>query len=240
MPRDRKTPQEKKHLELQKDHFTFSKNPHAFRKTWKRKKSLINREYRRKSDELLAKAKPQISAKDAESVVGDVTVAHLKESILRKRLQKWSTVTVGEKVKIKLQKREEMVGRRVNSTRHYDSIVKTAVSTLLELEGDQLTDTANRIARVLQGGDPVEWMRLYRSRDRLDRAIYFVERLARGDAFYIDALRRDQALCESFQLWKKNANRLLAKQRRPVQKKLEEKAASQKRVKALVRQNRQT
>jgi hypothetical protein len=30
MPRQQKTPQQKKQLELKKDHFTFAKNPHAF------------------------------------------------------------------------------------------------------------------------------------------------------------------------------------------------------------------
>ena len=49
----RKSPQEKKELEYTKDHFTFGWNSsRAFPKTWKRKKTNLNREYRRKSGEL--------------------------------------------------------------------------------------------------------------------------------------------------------------------------------------------
>lgn len=51
MPKTKKSPQEKKRLELKEGHFTFSEYPHAFRKQWKRKKTQANREKRRKSDE---------------------------------------------------------------------------------------------------------------------------------------------------------------------------------------------
>jgi hypothetical protein len=107
MPRQQKTPQQKKQLELKKDHFTFAKNPHAFRKGWGEKKAEANRQYRRKSDELLAPAKPQISSEDAEALVGDVTIAHLDKSASHKRLHKRGTVSLREKIVIKSQKRQE-------------------------------------------------------------------------------------------------------------------------------------
>ena len=115
MERERKSPQQKKRLEYDKDHFTFSESPHAFPKQWRRKKTQATRENRRKSDELLVQAKPEMSAKDIDLVVGDVTLAQLAKSVLRKRLHKRGTVTVGEKVKLKLEKRAETVGRRVKS-----------------------------------------------------------------------------------------------------------------------------
>lgn len=238
MPREQKTPQEKKRLELEKDHFTFSNAPHAFRKNWKKKKSNLNRQYRRKADQLLAEAKPEISADNAEIVVGHVTAVHLKESVLTKRLRKSSTVSLGEKVQTKLQKRKEAIGRRVSHKRQYDEIVHAAMKTLLQLEGDQFKDAVDRIARLLQGGDPVEWSRLYQSKDRLDRAIFFVEQISRGNAFYLDALRRDQELCLSFQSWKKKVNRILARARRPAIRKLEQKIATEKKLKAVVRASR--
>ncbi len=107
MPRQQKTPQQKKQVELKKDHFTFAKNPHAFRKSWKEKKAEVNRQYRRKSNELLAPAKAEISADDAEALVGDVTVAHLEKSVSHKRLHKWGTVSLGEKIEFKSQKRQD-------------------------------------------------------------------------------------------------------------------------------------
>ena len=116
MPRQQKSPQQKKQLELEKDHFTFAKNPHAFRKGWREKKAEANRQYRRKSDELLAAAKPQISSGDAEALVGDVTIEHLKKSVSHKRLQKWGTVSLGEKIESKSQKRRETVDRRAKGS----------------------------------------------------------------------------------------------------------------------------
>ncbi|UWZ84187.1 hypothetical protein [Occallatibacter riparius] len=235
MPKEPKTPQEKKLLELKKDYFTFSRDPHAFRKTWKRKKVLANQEYRRKSAELFAHVTPGASAEDVELVVGDVTTSHLQKGIARTKLIKWGTVSLGEKIKAKLEKREQTVGRRANRHRLMDAITASAVTTLGSLEENQLTDVVRRIALLLRGGDPMEWARLYQSSDPLDRAIFFVERLSRGDSYYVDALRRNPKLCHSFQRWRDKANRILAKLRRPHERKLEQKVAAAKKIKALRR-----
>lgn len=204
-----KSPQEKKDLELKKDHFTFAEYPHGFRKAWPLKKALANREFRRKSDELLSQTKLGISWEEADLVAGEITASHVRNSVIRKRLRKSGTVSVGEKIRIKVEKRTATVGRRANKHRKYDAIVNSAVETLNSLKGGELVDVVKRIAVLLQGGDPLEWARLQQSTDRLDRAILFVEQTVRGDANYRDALRRNQALCESFQLWKKKARGIL-------------------------------
>jgi uncharacterized protein YaaN involved in tellurite resistance len=237
MPRQQKTPQLKKELELNKDHFTFTKNPHAFRKSWKAKKAEANRQYRRKSDELLAVAKPENSAEDFESLVGDVTAAHLKKSVSYDRLHKRGTVSLREKIESKSQKRQETVDRRAKGKRNWDKVVHSAVTTLVALQGDELIQVVKRIAGLIQGGDPIEWMRTYQSKDRLGRTIFFVEQINRGNCNYIDALRRNQELCKAFQTWVAKANRTIAKQKRPAQRKLEQKVATQKKVKAILRQN---
>ena len=65
----RKSPQEKKELEYTKGHFTFGfKSSRMFPKTWKRKKTQANRQYRRKSQELLAGLKPGM---DEEGLISD-------------------------------------------------------------------------------------------------------------------------------------------------------------------------
>src|ERR1700734_3351553 len=113
MAKARKSPQQKKDLEYNKDHFTFSNAPHGFPKSWRQKKAQANRQYRRKSEALLAPAKRLISADDAEATAGDITSGHLNQAVARKRLRKMSSVTIGQKVKIKLEKRKESAGRRV-------------------------------------------------------------------------------------------------------------------------------
>lgn len=240
MPRERKTPQEKKRLALEKDHFTFTKNPHAFRKSWREKKAEVNRQYRRKSDELLALAKPESSADDTELLIGDVTASHVKKSISQKRLVKWSTVPVGKKIVIKSQRRQDTIGRRVESKRKSEQIAKSAISTLQDLGGEELVQVVNRIAGLIHGGDPVEWMRLYQSKDRIDRAIFFVEQIERGDWTLHQALCRNHELCKAFKSWAAKANRILAKQRRPAERKLEQKTATAKRLKAALREKRAT
>ena len=116
--------------------------------------------------------------------------------------------------------------------------MQSAVSALLALEGDELVQVVRRIAGLIQGGDPIDWMRTYQSRDRLARTIFFVEQVNRGNCQYIEALRRNQELFKAFKSWAVKANRILAKQKRTIQRKLDEKSATEKRVKAVRKQNR--
>jgi len=114
MAKERKSPQQKKELELTRDHFTRGwHSSRMFPRTWKRKKVGANREYRQKSEELLAQAKPGIGALDIELIADDPTAARFQKSVIRKRLHKIGTVTVGEKVKDKLERRAEAVGRNM-------------------------------------------------------------------------------------------------------------------------------
>jgi len=235
MTRERKSPQQKKSLEYGRDHFTFSEHPHAFRRNWKRKKTQANRETRRKSDELLAQTKPEMPAADVELIAGEITVAQLAKSVLRKRLRKGGTVSVGEKVKLKLEKRAEMIGRKVQSYKRFDSEVVQAVTTLRSLEGERLVDFVRRSSVFLDGGDPLEWSRVRSSSDPIDRALSFLEGLVRGDARLDDALCRNQELREAFRNWVNNANRLLAKDQRVVQRKVEQRRLAEKKVKTLRR-----
>lgn len=130
MASERKSPQQKKQLEYTKDHFTFGQHSsRMFPTIWKRKKTRANREYRRKSEELLAQAKPGIPVDDVELLADDLTAARFQKSVIRKRLHKTGTVTVGEKVKRKLERREETAGRKVQRHQHYDHAATSAINT---------------------------------------------------------------------------------------------------------------
>ncbi len=235
MTRERKSPQVKKKLEYSSDHFTFSNSPHAFRKSWRRKKSNTNREYRRKSDELLVQAKPEMSADDAEAIVGDLTIGRLKHSITRERLHKHSTVSLGEKVQIKLEKRGHLAGRKVNKRSIENETVREALSTLTSLKSEDLLKFLRRAVKFLEGGDPIEWARVSQSGDRLDCALRFLEALERGKGYYREALRGDQQLCDTFQQWREKANRILRKEAKPALRKAEEKRALKKKLNSLRR-----
>jgi hypothetical protein len=218
-------------------HFTFGmRSSRAFPRTWKRKKTQANRENRRKSDELLVQAKPEMSAQDIDLAVGDVTPAQLAKSVFRKRLRKTGTVTVGEKVKLKLEKRAATVGRRAKSHEKYDLLAAEAVGTLTSLDGPQLVDFVRRALVFLHGGDPTEWARIKQSEDRIDRALSFLESHQRGSAPEREALCRNDDLRSAFRDWATKANRILGKDRKAMRRKIEQKEATEKMVKALRRQ----
>jgi hypothetical protein len=81
-------------------------------------------------------------------------------------------------------------------------------------------------------------MRLQQSKDRVDRAVCFVEQIERGDWTLGEALRRNQKLCRDFKSLTMKANQILAKQERPSQRKQAQKVAAEKKLKAVVRQKR--
>src|SRR5260221_8207391 len=91
-----KSPPEKKRLAYGRDHVSPAEYPHAFRKTWPRKRAKTQRAARCKVQEVL----------DATS---DDKIA---AAVPRKRVRKWGRISLRESVAIKKSKREQMVGAR--------------------------------------------------------------------------------------------------------------------------------
>jgi len=236
MPRPTKTPQEKKESALKRDRVTLGgESIHGFRKTWPKKKANANREYRRKSDELLSKTKTGDSAEDAELMVGDLTATHIKKSVSRRRLVKWGAISLERAIEYKLEKRKETVGRRADSRRSNDAIVRTALTTLQNLNADEAVAVVERIAKAVAGGDPIEWVRLSSASNPLDRAIFVLEQLHRGNFGYWNSLARNKDLCRSYRHWNMTMLRILEKLQRPLQQKRTNKTANEKKVKASLR-----
>jgi hypothetical protein len=234
MAKERKTPQEKKSLEYTRDHFTFAEHS-SFPKMWKRKKTHANREYRRKSGELLVQAKPGMGADDVALIADDLTAALFQKSVVRKPLRKTGTVTVGEKVERKLMKREQSVGRRARSHEPYDLAADSAIRTLTSIKGENLVDVVRRACVLCGGGNPEEWVRLQQSSDPLDQALHFLQQLSYGSAYEIDAVRRNEELRASLAAWVTKANRILARDRRAIEKKNDQKKMTGKKLNALRR-----
>lgn len=202
---NRKSPQEKKQLEYTKDHFTFGwHSSRMFPKTWKRKKAHANRQYRRKAQELLWGVKPGIGQQDLTS--DDLTAARFQKSITRKRLYKQGTVTLGEKVKAKLEKRAALVERRAQTKRSCDSRARSALTALNGLQGKELVEVARR-AETLCRGNVDELRRVMSSQDPVDRALEFLHCISLGSAHESSALQRNPALQEGFSAWLKKAER---------------------------------
>lgn len=234
MGHEGKTPQQKKELAVKKDHFVRAEHPHAFRKNWPRKKARTNRDYRRKTEEILSQAKRAITSEDSEIVAGELTAAHIKQSVSRKRLRKSGKVSLAERISITQANRKRSIGKNVEKNRRLGNTVTAAVTTLGSLAGQQLEDTVIRIASLLQGGDPTEWHRLSRSRDPLDQAVYFVEQVEKwGDFNLINALRNDENARQAYAEWMRKAARMLKRLSRSRERKFEQKSAIEEKLKRM-------
>ena len=174
--KERKSPQQKKELEYTRDHFTFGWNSsRMFPKAWKLKKARVNRQYRRKSELLLAPTKAGIAADDVELGADDLTAARFQKSVVRKGLHKTGTVTLGEKVQQKLKRRREAVGRNVQRHQHYDRAATSAIKTLHSLDSERFADVV-RQADLLCGA---------RNADELKRVLNLMILSIRPCIFYI-------------------------------------------------------
>lgn len=235
--RERKSPQEKKELEFTRDHFTggwiSSRN---FPNTWKRKKTQANRELRRKSQELLAPAKPGIESTDVELIADDLTAARFQKSVSRKRLHKVGTVTVGEKVRRKLEARKQAVGRNVHRHEHYDRAVASAINTLSSLQGDELVVVVRR-AELLWKRNAVELKRVEGSKEPINRALHVLNSICTGSAFEIDALERNPKVKSQLRSWMAKARRILEKDERARANALQQKRATQNKLRSLTKRS---
>src|SRR5262249_43305308 len=88
-----KSPSEKKRLAYDRDHATLAEYPHAFRKKWPQKKASATRAVRRTVRQIL-------------NATGEDTLV----AVVRRRPVRKGASSLREIVRIKQQKRREMVG----------------------------------------------------------------------------------------------------------------------------------
>jgi hypothetical protein len=230
MGKDRKSPQQKKQLEYTKDHFTHGFNSsRSFPKGWRRKKRRINREYRRKAEEVLAPAKTGIEGREVELIADDLTAARFQKSITKQRLRKIGTVAVGERVKDRLERRAEAVGRNVRSHHQHDCAAASAVETLGSLTGKELVAVVQRVDLLCRKRNADELKRVLKSKALVDRALYFLYLICAGSAYEINALRRNRELDKALEVWIRKVTRMLEGGDRAREEKLSQKKAARKR-----------
>ncbi|HWB33520.1 MAG TPA: hypothetical protein VG714_10120 [Acidobacteriaceae bacterium] len=233
MPRTKKSPQEKKQLAYDRDHYSSGESDKA-RRSWGRKKANANRQYRRKSDELFAEIKPGMDASNASEIAEELTVAHVQKSLTRKRLQKWSAVTLRETVSRSLTHREERAGRRARSKQRKYDAVSSALDVMTSLRAEELTKFVRRYALISRGSDPIGYQKMAGSKKELDRALCFLyEWQFRG--VHRDVICANKKMKETLAHWAVKANRILARDRRAAETKQAEKESTGRKVNALRR-----
>jgi hypothetical protein len=234
MAKNRKSPQEKKRLEYERDHFTPGFNSsRAFPNVWKRKKARVNREARRKADGMLAAAKNALAREEVEVLAEDLTPARLRKSITRERLHKVGTVSLGEKIKLNLEQRLRSANRKVKRDKQHDFKAEAAVRTMTSLRGSELLDFVRRAEALCGQRDMHEFKRVLGTRSPVNSALYFLYQLSVvGSAFEVSPLRRNPGLNRVLQSWLEKANRMIVSDQRTQENRRGQKEAARLRNKA--------
>lgn len=102
-----RTPQEKKRLSLERDHPLSAKYPHAFRKSWPRKKRKVQKAFRHAVKQRLGAGKGTV----------DLQVDGMPDlgGIRRKKKQKWGAFPLGVVIQQKKQRRILSYRRKKNA-----------------------------------------------------------------------------------------------------------------------------
>ena len=162
----------------------------------------------------------------------DLTAARFQKSVIRKRLHKTSTVTLGEKVNRKLERREQSAGRKVQRRQHDDRMAISAISTLCSLDGEELLVVVRRAGLLCGEKNAGELNRVAGANDPINRALHFLYRIVRGSQFEIDALRRNEELDRALGIWMEKADRILRRDKRALERKVDEKQTIRKKLRS--------
>ena len=168
-----------------------------------------------------------------ELIANDLTAARFQKSVSRERLHKFGTVSVGEKVQIKLEKRADATGRNVRRHRWNEQEVAAASSVLSALRGEKLIDVVRRTDRLLNLRNADELKRVRQSNDPVDRAISFLHRLSWGSVADLDGLKRNAELERDFGIWAQKANCIIERDKRERVRKSDQKEVVLTKMKAL-------
>jgi hypothetical protein len=109
----RVTPQDKKKLAYEKDHYvSASESRHAFRKNWPKKKAMLNQKHRHRATQALHKLEKMGDMESIEGSSIEVTAEQLRKVDPREKLNKFGVRTLREYVERNSEKRESRAFRR--------------------------------------------------------------------------------------------------------------------------------
>src|SRR5260221_13840140 len=93
----RVTPQEKKRLAYERDHYVSGgESRHAFRKNWPKKKATLNQKHRHRAPQALHKLEKLGTFASIEASTIEVTANQMRKVDPRENLQKWAAMSLQE------------------------------------------------------------------------------------------------------------------------------------------------
>jgi hypothetical protein len=131
----RRSPQENKELDYERQHFTLGKSNKGFRKKWPKKKAIAERQFRHKIANTLARG----SDMDSDDLQSEVL------SCRRKHVGKWGVPNLRELIEHKKAKRLGRVGGK-----------KRRMERLLSSMTNQYLEESRRLARLQEVRAAVE------------------------------------------------------------------------------------
>lgn len=174
------------------------------------KKALI-REARSKSNELLADVKPQMSSADTELLLGELTAAHLRKSVSRKRPLKYEAAPLSQVIEWQSERRVESFGRKTRSHTLYDQRARESVETLNSISKKNFNQIARRAGKLCSPEYRYKFDVGLNPDDPVERALQFLRRISAGSNEENRALCRNKDVDIALLAWIKKANRVLKK-----------------------------
>jgi len=144
----RVSPQEKKRLAYERDHYVSAgESRHAFRKNWPKKKAMANQIHRRRAVEALHALERLEESGSIEDSTIEVTAEQLRKSDPRKKLHKSGVQSLREYVERNQSKREE----RARQTLKERARIKTRYEALIRaLERNIKSPKAQELLREIK------------------------------------------------------------------------------------------
>lgn len=127
----RLTPQEKKKLAYEKDHYVSgSESRHAFRKNWPKKKAKLNQKHRHRAARKLSAMEKLGDISSVENSQFEITAEELRKIDPREKLFKFGVKSLREFVETNAENRERRTWRRVEMRKLIAARCKQLIATL--------------------------------------------------------------------------------------------------------------
>jgi hypothetical protein len=147
----RVTPQEKKRLAYERDHYVSGgESRHAFRKNWPKKKAMLNQKHRHRAAQALHKLEKLGDLESIEASGIEVTANQLRKVDPRETLQKWGVMSLQEFVRHNKEARDSRAHRATRERERIEARYKHLISAL---EQDPESPKAKEFLREIDLGD---------------------------------------------------------------------------------------
>ena len=127
----RLTPQEKKKLAYQKDHYVSGgESRHAFLKNWPKKKAMLNQKNRHRAAQKLSAIEKLANIDSIEDSQSEITAEELRKVDPREKLSKFGVKSLREFVDKNAEKQEKRAWRRVETRKLIAARCKRLIAAL--------------------------------------------------------------------------------------------------------------